>query len=98
MPVCGCSDIPHSFSSDDQGYEVRKNAHDRAGDKDKDQYAGDPLFKVGVLAEKVSGIEQETDQEDDPQDDGKDGPDGIRNVVHGILDSPDLGKGRCRCQ
>jgi hypothetical protein len=38
----------------------------------------------------VSRIEQESNQEDDPKDNGKDGPDGIRDVVDGILNATDL--------
>ncbi len=45
-----------------------------------------------VLVEKVPCIEQEANKEYDPQDDGKNGPDGIRNVIDGIFDASDLGE------
>jgi len=40
----------------------------------------------------VSGIEQETHQENDPQYNWENGPDGIGNIIDRILDPSDLGQ------
>ena len=72
-------------------YQIGKYTHYRTRNKYEYQNTSNPFFEVGVLPEKMPRIEQEANQEDDPKDDGKDGPDGVRNVVDGILDAPDLG-------
>lgn len=40
----------------------------------------------------MAGIEQEANKENDTKDNGEDGPDGIRDIINGVLNSPDLGK------
>ena len=72
--------------------EIGKDAHNGPGDQHKDQDPGNAFFQIRVLAEEMSGIEQKAHQKDDAQNDGKDGPDGIGNVIDRILDAPDLGQ------
>lgn len=48
------------FILDHNSDEVGKDAHNGPGNQDKDQDPGDAFFQIGVLAEEVSSIEQET--------------------------------------
>ena len=81
-----------TFSLDHDCNQVGENAHYSSSDEYKNQYPGYPFFKVGVLAEKVSCIEQETNQENYSKDDGKDGSNGIGNIINRIFNSTYLCK------
>ncbi len=50
----------------DQGYQIGKDANDGTGNEHKYQNTGNPFFKIGVFTKEMSGIEQETHEENDP--------------------------------
>ena len=95
MHAYECFDKSGSPSLYDKGYQVGKDADHGTGYQHKDQYTCNPFFKVGVLAEKVSGVKEETDKEDDTENNRKDDPNGVRDVIYGIFDTPNLGVGWC---
>ena len=87
-----------TFSLDHDCNQVSENAYYSSSDKNKDQYPGYSFLKVGVLTEKVSCIEQETNQENYSKDDREDCSNGIRNVINRIFYPTDLCKNRSGAQ
>lgn len=80
-PASGYFDRLRTSSSHHDSNEVCKDAHHGPGNQDKDQNTGNPFFKVSVLAKKVPCIKEKAHQKDDPKYNGKDGPNGIGNVI-----------------
>lgn len=74
--------------------QVGKDAHDRTGDQDKDEYSGNPLFKVCILPKEMPCVEQEAHKKDYAEYNGKYGTYGVGNIIDRIFDAADLGEKR----
>lgn len=86
MPSALCSCRSRSASLDDDANEVRKNAYHGPRDQHKNEYPGDPFLEVGVFTKEVSGIKEESHQENDAQDYGENSSDRVGNISDRIFD------------
>lgn len=88
--------ILQNFSLHHDAYEVSKDAYNSTGNKNKNQYPGDPFFQVGVFAKEMAGIEQEANQENNTQDNWKNSTNGIGYIGYWIFNPADLREKRER--